>query len=76
MHTSAAVAHLRETAHPDRVGAVATRRLADIHEMLGMEMGFVDAELRKAADTGLSPGIDSAKHLLSAGGKRVRVLRL
>jgi len=74
MHTSAAVAHLRETAHPDRVGAVATRRLADIHEMLGMEMGFVDAELRKAADTGLSPGIDSAKHLLSAGGKRVRPL--
>ncbi len=76
MQTPAAVAHLRETAHPDRVGPVATRRLADVHAMLGMEMGFIDAELRKTAATGLSPGTDSAKHLLDAGGKRVRPLTL
>jgi len=76
MHTSAAVAHLRETAHPDRVGPVATRRLADVHEMLGMQMGWIDAELRRMAATGLSPGTDSARHLLDAGGKRVRPLAL
>jgi len=76
MHTTAAVAHLRETAHPDRVGQVAARRLADVHAMLGAEMGFIDAELRKMAQTGLSPATESAQHLLDAGGKRVRPLAL
>ncbi len=76
MHTTAAVAHLRETAQPDRVGSLATRRLADIHSMLGMEMGWVDAELRKMAETGLQPATSSAQHLLEAGGKRVRPLAL
>ncbi len=76
MLTQAAVDHLRETAHPDRVGQVATRRLADVHAMLGMEMGHVDAELRRMAATGLSPATESAQHLLAAGGKRVRPLTL
>jgi octaprenyl-diphosphate synthase len=74
MHTTAAVAHLRETAQPDRVGQVATRRLADVHAMLGDEMAWIDAELRTMAQTGLSPATDSAQHLLDAGGKRVRPL--
>jgi len=76
MHTTAAAAHLRETAQPDRVGPVATRRLADVHAMLGADMGWIDAELRKAAQTGLSPAVESAQHLLDAGGKRVRPLAL
>jgi octaprenyl-diphosphate synthase len=74
MHTTAAVAHLRETAQPDRVGQVATRRLADVHAILSADMAFVDAELHRMANTGLSPAIESAKHLLGAGGKRVRPL--
>jgi octaprenyl-diphosphate synthase len=76
MHTAAAVAHLRETAQPDRVGQVATRRLADVHAMLGAEMDFVDAELRRMARMGVAPATDSARHLLEAGGKRVRPLTL
>jgi octaprenyl-diphosphate synthase len=74
MLTPAAVSHLRETAQPDRVGPVATRRLADVHEMLSLEMGWIDRELQKAASTGLAPGTDAARHLLGAGGKRVRPL--
>ena len=76
MHTSAAVAHLHETAHLDRVGPVASRRLADISALFGAEMGWVDAELRRMAQTGLSPATESALHLLDAGGKRVRPLAL
>jgi octaprenyl-diphosphate synthase len=74
MHTVAAVAHLRETAQPDRVGPLATRRLADVHAMLGTEMGWIEAELRRMTQTGLSPAVESAQHLLDAGGKRVRPL--
>ena len=76
MHTTAAVAHLRETAHPDRVGPLAARRLADVHGMLADDMAWVDAELRKMAETGLAPATSSALHLLQAGGKRVRPLSL
>jgi octaprenyl-diphosphate synthase len=76
MQTPAAVAHLRETAQPERVGPVAARRLADVHAMLGAEMGWIDTELRRMAETGLSPAIESAQHLLDAGGKRVRPLAL
>ncbi len=74
MHTLVAVDHLRETAHPERVGNLASRRLADVHAMLRSEMGFVDAELRRMVQTGVAPGTDAATHLLDAGGKRVRPL--
>ena len=76
MHTPAAVAHLRETAQPDRVGQVAARRLADVHSLLGTEMAWVEGELQATARTGRSPGTDAARHLLDAGGKRVRPLAL
>jgi len=76
MQTSAAVAHLRETAQPERVGQTAARRLADVHALLGTEMGWIDAELRRTAQVGMSPAVESAQHLLDAGGKRVRPLTL
>jgi octaprenyl-diphosphate synthase len=44
--------------------------------LLGAEMGWVEAELARMAETGLSPATDSAQHLLAAGGKRVRPLAL
>jgi octaprenyl-diphosphate synthase len=76
MHTNAAVAHLRETAQPDRVGQLAARRLADVHATMADQMAWVDAELRRMVDTGLAPATESARHLLAAGGKRVRPLAL
>jgi octaprenyl-diphosphate synthase len=74
MNTAAAVAELRETATVDRVGMRPAQRLADIHALFAEEMGWVDAELRLLAATGVTPATDSARHLLEAGGKRVRPL--
>ncbi len=71
-----AVATLRETATPDRVGERAVRRLADVQQLFGDDMAWVDRELRAAASKGLSPATESATHLLDAGGKRVRPLAL
>jgi octaprenyl-diphosphate synthase len=44
--------------------------------MLADDMAWVDAELRRMAETGLAPATSSALHLLQAGGKRVRPLSL
>src|ERR1700722_5894393 len=74
MNTAAAVAELRETATVDRVVMRPAQRLADIHALFAEEMGWVDAELRLLAATGVTPATDSARHLLEAGGKRVRPL--
>jgi octaprenyl-diphosphate synthase len=76
MEPAVAVAQLRQTATAERVGHLASRRLADVHAVLTQEMAWVDQELRRIASTGLTPATDSARHLLEAGGKRVRPLAL
>jgi octaprenyl-diphosphate synthase len=74
MIPSLAVASLRETGTPERAGERIARRLADVHAILAEDMAFVDGELARATKEGRSPATDSASHLLSAGGKRVRPL--
>jgi octaprenyl-diphosphate synthase len=74
LEPAAAVASLRETASPDRVGDRAVRRLADAHALFGADMGWVEAELLRATGDGVAPATHSARHLLEAGGKRVRPL--
>jgi octaprenyl-diphosphate synthase len=63
---------LREAATPERVGALAVSRLAQVHALLGDDMAAVEVELGRATAQGVSPATDSARHLLEAGGKRVR----
>jgi octaprenyl-diphosphate synthase len=74
MTPSLAVASLRETGTEDRAGERVARRLSDVHALLVEEMAWVDGELSRATKDGASPATDSASHLLSAGGKRVRPL--
>src|SRR6478736_2476083 len=71
---SQALETLRETAAPERVGDRAARRLQDVHGLLGTDMAWVAAELRRATQEGVTPATDAAAHLLEAGGKRVRPL--
>jgi len=47
---------------------------AQVHALLGEDMTAIEAELGRATRDGVSPATDSAKHLLQAGGKRVRPL--
>jgi octaprenyl-diphosphate synthase len=74
MNTAAAVTELRETATVERVGLRPAQRLADIQALFAEEMSWVDAELRRLASRGVTPATDSARHLLDAGGKRIRPL--
>jgi octaprenyl-diphosphate synthase len=74
LEPAAALASLRETASPDRVGDRAVRRLADAHALFGADMAYVESELRRTTHDGPAPATRSASHLLDAGGKRVRPL--
>jgi octaprenyl-diphosphate synthase len=74
MDIAAAVADLRDAATHDRVGSRPSQRLTDIHALFSGEMAWVDEQLRLLVNTGSAPATNSAKHLLEAGGKRVRPL--
>jgi octaprenyl-diphosphate synthase len=72
--SAASVALLREVATPERTGARAAERIAEVHAFLAEDMAVVDAELSRLARDGARPATDAAAHLLEAGGKRVRPL--
>jgi octaprenyl-diphosphate synthase len=55
-------------------GARAAARLAQVRGLLEHDMRWVEAELARHASSGLEPATSAAKHLLEAGGKRVRPL--
>ncbi len=74
MDAAAAVRMLDDTARLAGVGPIGLSRMADIQELLGAEMRWVEAGLSQAARDGLLPATDAATHLLRAGGKRVRPL--
>ncbi|MBV9950000.1 MAG: polyprenyl synthetase family protein [Myxococcales bacterium] len=65
---------LHEAATVERAGPRAAERMAEVHALLGDDLRAVDAVLAALAAEGPSPATDSAKHLLEAGGKRVRPL--
>jgi octaprenyl-diphosphate synthase len=50
------------------------QRLEAIRALYGEDIGIVEEELARSVRSGVSPGTDSAVHLLEAGGKRVRPL--
>jgi octaprenyl-diphosphate synthase len=74
MNTAAALAELKDTGTVERVGLRPAQRLADIQSLLADQMAWVEKELQRLVSTGKAPGTDSARHLLEAGGKRVRPL--
>jgi octaprenyl-diphosphate synthase len=74
MDTASAVTELRDTATQERVGPRSAQRLTDIHALFSKEMAWVDEQLRLLASSGTEPATHSARHLLDAGGKRVRPL--
>jgi octaprenyl-diphosphate synthase len=71
---AASVALLREATAADRAGPRAAQRIAEVQALLSDDMSVVDRELARLTREGVSPAIDSATHLLEAGGKRVRPL--
>ncbi len=69
-----ALSDLRATATASRVGGRAARRLAEVHAAFSTDMGWIDARLSELVREGTAPATDSARHLLEAGGKRIRPL--
>jgi len=71
---AAAAEQLREVALPERVGERAASRLVELRALFGADLAYVEQELGRASEDGRAPATDAAKHLLAAGGKRVRPL--
>ncbi len=69
-----AAEHLREVALPERVGERAASRLIELREVFVADLAYVEVELAKSSADGAAPATDAARHLLVAGGKRVRPL--
>jgi octaprenyl-diphosphate synthase len=74
MDAEAAAEQLREVALPERVGQRAASRLIELRELFGDDLAWVEKELARTSADGLAPATDAAKHLLAAGGKRIRPL--
>jgi octaprenyl-diphosphate synthase len=76
LEPAAAIEQLRDTATPARTGDATARRIADVHALFGDDMARVNELLSAAVRDGLHPATESARHLLDAGGKRIRPLAL
>jgi octaprenyl-diphosphate synthase len=74
MDAQIAAEKLSEVAVAARVGERAASRLLELRAIFGGDLAYVERELAKSAQEGPAPAIDSASHLLAAGGKRVRPL--
>ncbi|MBX3185443.1 MAG: polyprenyl synthetase family protein [Labilithrix sp.] len=76
MTFAAAIDALGETAAPERVGDRAASRLEDVRALVSREMIDVESLVATHIAAGVSPAIESARHLFDAGGKRVRPMAL
>ncbi|MBX3227872.1 MAG: polyprenyl synthetase family protein [Labilithrix sp.] len=76
MTLASALPILQETAQPALVGALPAERVAEIRSFVAREMAEVEELLRRRVAGGVSPGRESAQHLVESGGKRVRPLGL
>lgn len=74
MEAVSAVRMLEETAALADVSPNGMSRLQDAHALLGQDLARVEAALLDATRDGFAPATDAAKHLLTAGGKRIRPL--
>ena len=72
--TAAAIDLLKETADMVGPGGRLKQRFASIQGVFSEELAYLESELVSAAAAGASPGTLAAKHLVSAGGKRIRPL--
>ena len=72
--TATAVDTLRETGDAVGLDSRVTARLSAVQSIFGPELAYIEAELAKTALDGKRPATDAAKHLVDAGGKRVRPL--
>jgi octaprenyl-diphosphate synthase len=74
MDAAIAAAQLHEVALPERVGERAASRLVELRDVFGADLAYVETELTRASSDGAAPATNAARHLLAAGGKRVRPL--
>ena len=72
--TATALDTLRETADDVELDGRVTARLSAVKSIFGPELAYLETELAKAAADGMRPATDAARHLVEAGGKRVRPL--
>jgi octaprenyl-diphosphate synthase len=76
MTLATALPVLHETAVPERVGELPAARVAEVRGLVAHEMGEIEELIRVRIAAGVSPGVESARQLFDAGGKRVRPLGL
>jgi len=74
MDAVVAAEQLHEVARPERVGERAASRLVELRDVFAADLAYVETELAKSSSDGAAPATDAARHLLVAGGKRVRPL--
>jgi octaprenyl-diphosphate synthase len=72
----AAVTTLSATAEDTQAGPRVAERLANIQALLADDLRWVEQALAAVCEDGPSPGIDTARHLVVRGGKRVRPMAL
>jgi octaprenyl-diphosphate synthase len=76
MTLAASLESLADAAVPDRSGDRAAERLADVRALVARELSEVEATIDARIQRGVPPATDSAQHLFTSGGKRVRPLAL
>lgn len=76
MTLATALPVLHETAAPERVGELPAARVAEVRALVAHEMTEIEELIRARIAEGVTPGKESASHLVDAGGKRVRPLGL
>lgn len=74
MDASSALEMLEETASAVDLGHPPLDRLRDAQALLGRDLSRIEAQLLTATADGEAPATLAARHLLTAGGKRVRPL--
>jgi octaprenyl-diphosphate synthase len=72
--SASALDTLRETADAAHLDGRVMARLSAVQSIFGPELAYIEAEIAKAASDGERPATDAARHLVDAGGKRVRPL--
>jgi octaprenyl-diphosphate synthase len=72
--TAEALDLLKETADMVGPGARLKQRFASIQGVFSAELAYLEAELERASAGGERPAVEAARHLVSAGGKRIRPL--
>jgi octaprenyl-diphosphate synthase len=71
-----ALESLAAAAARERSGDRAAARIAEVTALVGRELEEVEARVVACVEAGVRPATDSARHLFTAGGKRVRPLAL